>query len=437
MKFSIIPTTALPEYEGPLCVGSVVIETSVPKELQCKLSNIEHELKTVKLRMFYPIFPTKEVKPRKDELWLPFNEGIPNIATGFKWWMIRTCARQFSKTSLPVYDGTLFQDSQNTKLPVLLFSHGLLGSRNVYSSLCGNISSYGVVVLALEHRDQTAIISTVRDPSHPDDKGYLVQYREIKDFYSEDTIALQKDRLHFREREIQLAVKMIRSINEHGVPSLDTAYSSSGDPNVCKRLFESLKGRLNTTKGELLLSGHSFGAATSAFITNSSTRSLDSSSLHQEEYKCVILYDIWMLPVLQLNIQKIKYPTIMIISYEFQRWADNYNALENWLFGRKSKSDVDQETSANKLEIVPTEKPSHVFVLDGTVHANQSDLPILLPSMVFKLLKGKVKADPYEAVIINARSSVQFLRENGVKLQGENDPDSLKSEVIPGWEKII
>ncbi|EPX73435.1 PAF family phospholipase A2 [Schizosaccharomyces octosporus yFS286] len=437
MKFSIIPTAALPEYEGPLRVGSVVIEMSVPKELQWKLPNIEHELKTVKLRMFYPIFPTEDLRSRKDEFWLPFNEGIPHIAKGFKWWVIRACAAQFSKTSLPVYEGTVFQDNQNTKLPVLLFSHGLLGSRNLYSSLCGNISSYGIVVLALEHRDQTAIISTVRDPSHPDDKGYLVQYREIKDFYSKETIELQKDRLSFREREIQLAVKMIRTINEYGVPSLDTAYSCSGNPDTCRQLFESLKGRLNTSKGELLLSGHSFGAATAAFIANSLARSLDCNNLHHEEYKCVLLYDIWMLPVLQMNIQKIKYPTMMIVSYEFRHWADNYDALENWLLDRKSESKVDEETSSDKFEIIPTKKPSHVFVLDGTVHANQSDLPILLPSMIFKLLKGKVKADPYEALMINARSSVQFLRENGVQLQGQNDPDCLKSEVIPGWVKII
>ncbi|EPY51075.1 PAF family phospholipase A2 [Schizosaccharomyces cryophilus OY26] len=414
-------STSLPEYEGPLRVGSVVIETSVPEELRCQLPSIEHEMKTVKLRMFYPLLPNKDVRRRKDELWLPFNEGVPQIAKGFKWWMIRACASWFSKTSLPVYDGDIYQDS----------------SRNVYSSLCGNISSYGIVVLALEHRDQTAIISTVRDPADPDDKGYLLQYHEIKDFYSDSTVALHKDRFFFREREIQLAMKMIRSINEHGVPSLDTAYSCSADPKLYTRLFESLKGRLNTTKGEILLSGHSFGAATCAYITNSSTPSLNHNYLHREEYKCAILYDIWMFPVRQLNIQKIRYPTLMIISYEFHRWTDNYEALKTWLLDRESESQIGQESAADKLDIVSNEKTSHVFVLNGTVHANQSDLPILLPSMVLKILKGKVKADPYEAVKINTRSSVQFLRENGIKIQGENDPDCLRSEVIPGWEKII
>lgn len=38
------------------------------------------------------------------------------------------------------------------KFPVVIFSHGLKSCRIAYSAVCSELSSYGFVVVALEHR---------------------------------------------------------------------------------------------------------------------------------------------------------------------------------------------------------------------------------------------------------------------------------------------
>lgn len=60
----------------------------------------------------------------------------------------------------------LFGDEPR-RFPVVVFSHGLAGSRLSYSQFCGELASYGIIVAALEHRDGSGVRSTVRVPQMP------------------------------------------------------------------------------------------------------------------------------------------------------------------------------------------------------------------------------------------------------------------------------
>lgn len=51
------------------------------------------------------------------------------------------------------------------KYPLVIFSHGLAGTRNTYSQYCASLAAAGNVVLAVEHRDGSgpAVLNPSRD----------------------------------------------------------------------------------------------------------------------------------------------------------------------------------------------------------------------------------------------------------------------------------
>jgi platelet-activating factor acetylhydrolase len=56
------------------------------------------------------------------------------------------------------------RQSERPVFPLMVFSHGLGGSRTAYSSLCGEFASYGFIVCAIEHRDGSGARTFVNHP---------------------------------------------------------------------------------------------------------------------------------------------------------------------------------------------------------------------------------------------------------------------------------
>src|SRR5271170_2478988 len=88
--------------------------------------------------------------------------------------------RQFYYISIPARKNAPVLHPTLERWPVMIFSHGLGGSRNAYSHAAGSIASHGVIVICPEHRDGSAPISFVRSVPQGQEKGEKFQVTKSK-----------------------------------------------------------------------------------------------------------------------------------------------------------------------------------------------------------------------------------------------------------------
>jgi len=134
-----------------------------------------------------------------------------------------------------------------TRLPVIIFSHGLGGNRSVYSIICSELASHGYVVLAIEHADGTASCCKLAGG-----KGWRF-YRGL----GGDEGQVEKTR--HRILEMKTAVKILRTL--HKGENIQGLKLSSLD-NPAGFLAGALDLRC------LAAVGHSYGGATTAALVS-------------------------------------------------------------------------------------------------------------------------------------------------------------------------
>lgn len=204
------------------------------------------------------------------------------------------------------------------KFPLLFFSHGLGGTRTMYSSVCGEFASYGFIVCAVEHRDGSGPRSYV---NHPPDAGCVLEEEkpgahhergpvkrkngyDIVDYifpkYNPYDTSPKNDKgvdhdlrnaqMDLRMAEIEEAYEILRLINDGRGEAVATrnlrhkgskASSSHGLKEVDWAVW---KDRIHLDHVTAL--GHSFGAATTVEMLR-----------HRDRFNWIgqgIIYDIWV-----------------------------------------------------------------------------------------------------------------------------------------------
>ncbi|KAF9247381.1 platelet-activating factor acetylhydrolase [Melanogaster broomeanus] len=339
----------LPKPGGRFPVGATTFKLAVPP---CSLSRAkvsstassESEdalvLREVVFTAFYPADVQSESTP-KGLSWLlrPLSESYRGYVrfSGLSSWLLWPVVYIYGALLKALHPDapllnphTIDDRSKPSPWPLVIFSHGLGGSRTAYSQICTRMASSGRVVLALEHRDgsghavvpsSSETILYIREsdlvwpPEHPVEECNLLSFRG--------------DQLNFRRREIYYAFHAIRNLVHNG--------------------YEDFQGRLRTTEGSsidwsswsrrempiqcaenIVLAGHSFGGATVLSILSNAPPDNEPWIPVQK----ALLLDPWLEPIPSPGpiphhgFREHPLPRIVVINSEnFTLWKDHFERL--------------------------------------------------------------------------------------------------------------
>ncbi|KAJ8108489.1 hypothetical protein OPT61_g8139 [Boeremia exigua] len=476
------PQSTLPTSSGPYSIANMEIE--VPVEHPRTVSDIKRDgrhllqLETVLFTLYYPAaFGSGEGqdpaghKHWSRETWLPrpriqTARGYAHFAGLHDWTVISflgatsmlTKLRGFRNSSPATHwppggnykqNGYKIKNQQGSPpeghegepvFPLLMFSHGLGGTRTAYSSLCSEFASYGFVVCAVEHRDGSGPRTFVnhrkqqtrskdhkggakpnkadlggesecqqerekwKNVDHTDEQLRKGHHNIASDYVfpkgnPRDTAPnnergvdqeLRNAQIELRLCELEEAYNVLKKICAgHGEEVARQNLRGEGFVGGSSRGLQGVewqqwKNRFHIDK--MTMAGHSFGAATVVEVLR-----------HTDRFKNVqagIIYDIWGAPIkppAEDPEHRIHVPLLGINSEAFMYWQQNFDSVMSLM----------KEAKQNGA-------PAYLLTVRGSVHISQSDFSLLYKGVTALLMKATVH--PQRAIDLNVSASLEFLR---------------------------
>lgn len=184
-----ILSSRLPQYKGPYAVGAIDLEIPCPRRsinnLVCKTtSEPAFEFSTVLFTLYYPAQAgSKSSKPCHYWISRPLaltstgyarlarvSNSLTNCIFKGALWALAGNTTIPADIDVPISrlveksaNGKAGYKGKNAQYPVIVFSHGVAGSRTSNSQYCGELASRGYVVAAIEHRDGSGPASVINN----------------------------------------------------------------------------------------------------------------------------------------------------------------------------------------------------------------------------------------------------------------------------------
>ncbi|CAO2658065.1 Nn.00g073250.m01.CDS01 [Neocucurbitaria sp. VM-36] len=435
------PTPTFPSHTGPYKVGSVDVEIPT-NELESSTRNAPPtDLPTVAFRIFYPCTQDSNQKAVR---WIPSPQreyvsayakflGANSAFAG----VFSLFPQLLYYTSMPVHENAdlLQPTNKANRWPVMMFSHGLGGSRNAYSHICGSLASHGVVVVAPDHRDGSSPLSIHHTPEAKE-KVKRVEYRQIAHKPSTEVYEARDEQLRIRLWELGMIHDALLKLDEgRRIKNVALEHHKKGAKDMLA-MFSSL---LNVHEpGAISFAGHSFGACTmiqfvkSVYYRTSSpiegykplyTPSDDSSLIRQvTPHSPVTLLDLWTLPIQSPDTAWLRSKPmpcydaatggknlLAILSEGFFNWSANF---------KETKRIVAKPLQSESKH--PDQPGPYVFYPVSSAHLSQSDFGVLFPWVTTKVFGAK---EPERVLKLNTRAILQMLRESGIRVANTSAQD--------------
>lgn len=349
-----------------------------PHQVGCTDVMTDHTRKGCFFRLYYPCHPSENTE---QPLWMPRYEycgGLADYVNLNFSWCAPILSMTFGSYRVPVcWNADVKQDDM---FPLIIFSHGLGAFRTIYSAVCMDMASWGFLVAAVEHRDQSASMTYYLKPKSeyekhneeetPDSTSsqYQLQeewlpFRKLK--LGEKEFRLRNPQVHQRANECVRALRLLKEINSG--TSVDNVLHKKQDLSM-------LKGRIDVNNVAVM--GHSFGAATAIL-----------AQMKHDDFKCAVALDAWMLPLENQLYPKFIKPVFFINSERFQT-AENVTKIKR---------------------LCSTNRQIKIITILGTVHQSQTDFTFLTGHVLSRIFQTKGTIDPYVALEINNRAALAFL----------------------------
>ncbi|KAL5424103.1 hypothetical protein PMIN04_003426 [Paraphaeosphaeria minitans] len=449
----INPTPSFPSFTGPYKVGSVDVEIPTSQlENSGRSDSPSTNLSTVSFRVFYPARPESD---QKGVRWIPSPQkevvssyakflGAGNAMAG----LFATLPQLLYFVTIPVHHNAdvLEPPTDSKRWPVMMFSHGLGGSRNAYSHICGSLASHGVVVVAPEHRDGSCPVSFVNTPEEKE-KIKKIEYKKVPHQASTEVYESRDEQLRIRLWELGLIHDALLKIdNRTPLKNVAEDQKKTGGKDMLTMFFQLLDIH---EPGKIAFAGHSFGGATmvqyikSVYYHSATdvksylplyTPAEDSSIARQITPRTpVMLLDLWTLPIQSPATSWLRNkpmpcyhsPTggsnlLSILSEAFYKWSSNLN---------DTKRIVSKPT--NPSAQYPNQPGPHIFYPIASAHLSQSDFGVLFPWVTTKVFGAK---EPDRVLRLNARAMLQVMRNAEIQVAATSKED-LELQDVEGLDK--
>ncbi|KAM5262902.1 platelet-activating factor acetylhydrolase [Ctenodactylus gundi] len=443
MAAASLHPTKIPRGSGPYSVG-------------CTDIMVDHTEQGTFLRLYYP----SQDEGHLDTVWIPNQEYFWGLSKALERPSVLGKLLNLLFGSVTVPAGWTSPLRSGEKYPLIIFSHGLGGFRTVYSAIGVELASYGFIVAAVEHRDESAsatyyfqdesaaetgnrtwiYFKTVKreeakavrsqqvlgrrgsawGPEHgrPEatEQSCLVTWEEREGTAGVPSAACLCSRpQHLRSRpsstcgQIRGSAGFARSVRQrarecsHALSLILDIDDGRPVRNVLDLKFDlgQLKGAVDRTK--LAVIGHSFGGAT-----------VIEALSEDQRFRCGIALDAWMLPVGHTLHSRVPQPLFFINSERFQSAED---------------------TAAIKKFYQP-DRERKMISIRGSVHSNFVDFTFTVGKAIGHILRLKGDIDSKVALSLTNKASLAFLQKylgldkgfdqwNGL-MDGEDD------SLIPG-----
>jgi predicted dienelactone hydrolase len=254
--------------------------------------------------------------------------------------------------------------------PIVVFSHGLGGCMEMYTDLCQQVASAGMIVVAMEHEDGSGCFAETQ-------AGEEILYKR-----PDDTPYSRQKVVNFRRPFLRHRVDETIKAMEFLLGEWRNEQTMTNDP-----LFtQVLESSTDPSKGVALF-GHSFGGASMALATATMQ---ESSSAKQTFINSLTMLDPWAFSLEDKMLQEGIPSSIPFLSILSEGWLTNperYQILE-----------------------LHASNPSKLFYMPRSRHASFSDSAWWLPRFVTRRMGLRGPEEPrHETVRSCANACVQHI----------------------------